>query len=177
MPIQSIASGEVDLALGVDVASAPAVDREEIFRTPWVLWCAPSHPVAKKEVLRWNDLHDLDFVEAGTNPEASILEMRNFAPQHHPSAGFQWVSHFSTALGIAAQGLAVTTGPAYADVMARLYGLKMLRITEPEVVRQVCLYRPAKTVMSSTAEAFRSFAIAYIRKWTLDARTISPLDD
>jgi DNA-binding transcriptional LysR family regulator len=170
-----VAAGELDLAICTERPSDPAVDREMIFRSPWVLWCAPTHPIAAKTVLHWKDLQGLALVEAGPDHEATIAEMRSFGPEHHPNV--QIVDNVTTALGMAAEGLAATAAPAYVGVMARPLGLTLRRIIEPEIVRQVCLYRPARRSIPPAAEAFREFAVQWIRKWNLEAGNALPLGD
>lgn len=177
MTVDSVAAGDIDLAVGPDRPSDPAVDRELIFRSPWVLWCAPTHPLAKKKVLHWGDLHGVALVAAGRDHEASVAQMRSFAPEHYPAAAVQIVDNITTALGIAAQGLAPTTAPAYVGAMARPLGLTMRRITKPEIVRQVCLYRPTRRSIPPAAEAFGEFILQWIKKWNLEARNARPLND
>jgi hypothetical protein len=58
-----------------------------------------------------------------------------------------------------------------------MFGLKLLRIVEPEVVRQVCLYRPAKSLISSTVDALGAFVVPWMRNWNSEARNLLPLGD
>ncbi|MFD2883935.1 LysR substrate-binding domain-containing protein [Pseudomonas lini] len=67
------------------------------------------------------------------------------------------VENVSTALGIAAQGMAATLGPAYVGLLARLLGLTMRPIVQPEVTRQVCIYHSSTRAMSPAAQGFCEF--------------------
>jgi DNA-binding transcriptional LysR family regulator len=171
LTVDRVVAGELDLAIGMDRPPDPAVDREVIFRSPWVLWCAPSHPIAANSVLRWSDLQGLALVAAGRD---SVTAMRSFALEHH---SVQIVDNVTTALGMAAEGLAATAAPAYVGVMARPLGLTLRRITEPEIVREVCLYRPVRRSIPPAAEAFGEFVIHWIRKWNLDEGNALPLSE
>lgn len=75
------------------------------------------------------------------------------------------VDNISTALGIAAQGLAVTLAPAYV-VLARPAGLIMRRVVQPESVRKVCLYSPAVRGLSPAAAGFADFLVPWIQHWS-----------
>lgn len=170
LTVVRVAVGDIDLAVGPDRPSDPAVIREDIFRSPWVLWCAPDHPLAARKILRWQDLREATLVAASRDHEVSIAQMRSSDPEAGPIAPAQVVDNITTALGIAAQGLAATPAPAYVGVAARPLGLIMRRITKPEIVREVCLYRPARRSIPPAAEAFGEFLIPWIRKWNAQGR-------
>jgi DNA-binding transcriptional LysR family regulator len=166
--IDRVAAGDVDLAVGPDRPADPAVIRETIFRSPWVLWCGPEHPMAARKTLRWDDLRGVALVSASRDHEVSVTQMPNAAPEAKPIGPPQIVDDITTALGIAAQGLAATPAPAYVGVIAHPLGLTMRRITEPETVRDVCLYRSARRSIPPAAEAFGEFLIPWIRNWNAE---------
>ncbi|MBI5321838.1 LysR substrate-binding domain-containing protein [Bradyrhizobium sp.] len=170
MTVDRVAAGDIDLAIGPDRPSDPAVLRETIFQSPWVLWCAANHSLAARKVLRWEDLRNVALVAASRDHEISVAQMRNAAPEALPIAPVQIVDNITTALGLAAQGLAATPAPAYVGVIARPLGLIMRRIKRPEAVREVCLYRPARRSIPPAAEAFGEFLVHWIRKWNSKAQ-------
>jgi DNA-binding transcriptional LysR family regulator len=75
------------------------------------------------------------------------------------------VDNVTTAFGIAAQGRAATLAPAYVGVLADLFGLQMRRVTGPETVRKVCLYRPSVRTLSPAAEGFAEFLPRWLADW------------
>jgi DNA-binding transcriptional LysR family regulator len=125
--------------------------------------------LAARKTLRWDDLREVTLLAASRDHEVSVARMRNSAPKAGPIAPAQVVDNITTALGIAAQGLAATPAPAYVGVVARPLGLIMRRITKPEIVREVCLYRPARRSIPPAAEAFGEFLIEWIRTWNAQA--------
>lgn len=165
LTVDRVAAGDLDLALGPDRPPHPAVLREAIFSSPWVLWCSPSHPLAGKRVLRWDDLRNVALVAAGRDQEVSVAQMRRNAPEGSPIVPVDVVDNITTALGIAAQGLAATLTPAYVGIIARPLGLTMRRVTAPEAIRQVCLYRPALRSLPPATEAFAEFLADWVRRW------------
>ena len=162
--VDSVTSGDVDLAVGPDRAAGDGVTREPVFDSPWVLWCAPTHPLAARKVLRWDELRDIPLVAAGRDHERSVAQMHVNAPEGERLNPVDIVDNISTALGLAAEGLAVTLAPAYVGVLAHKLGLVMRRVTQPEAIRQVCVYRPTGRSMPPAAEAFAEFLVEWLRR-------------
>jgi len=163
--VDGVAAGDVDLAVGPDRAVEPAVRRESAFASPWVLWCAPTHPLARRRQLQWDDLRSVALVAAGRDHERSVGRMHLNAPEGMRIDPVTVVGNITTALGIAAQGLAATLAPAYVGVVARPLGLQMKRVLRPEVQREVCLYWPVARSSAPAAQAFGEFLGGWLRRW------------
>jgi DNA-binding transcriptional LysR family regulator len=173
--VDRVAEGDLDLALGPDRPANPAAQREAIFSSPWVLWCAPSHPLAAKRVLKWKDLRDVTLVAAGRDHEVSVAQMWHNSSDHHSAiVPIDVVDNITTALGISAQGMAATFAPAYVAVVARPFGLTMRRVTDPETIRQVSLYRPAHRSLPPAAEAFGEFVVDWVKRWNAKSPGLRP---
>ena len=163
--VDAVAAGDVDLAVGPDRPTGLGADREVLFDSLWVLWCSRTHPLARRKVLRWADLHGTPLVAAGRDHERSVSRMHVNAPEGERVAPVDIVDNVSTALGIAAQGLAATLAPAYVGVMAAQLGLVMRRVTEPETVRKICLYRPTGRALSPAAAGFAEHLAHWLPGW------------
>ena len=163
--VDGVAAGDVDMAIGPDRPVGDEVERTAMFDSPWVLWCAPEHALASRRKLTWADLRDVPLVAAGLDHERSVAQMRANAPEGTRISPLDVVDNISTALGIAAQGLAATLAPAYVGVMARNFGLVMRRVLEPETVRKVCLYRPTRRAASPAALGFAEHLSAWLPRW------------
>lgn len=163
--VDGVASGDVDLAIGPDRAIGSEVSAQALFDSPWVLWCSPDHPLARLAQVRWADLRDQALVAAGHDHERSVAQMRLNAPEDTRITPVDVVDNVSTALGIAAQGLAATLAPAYVGVLATPLGLVMRRVVEPETVRKVCLYRPLTRTLSPAAEGFAEHLAQWLTGW------------
>ncbi|HSV47189.1 MAG TPA: LysR substrate-binding domain-containing protein, partial [Ramlibacter sp.] len=170
--VDSVASGDIDLALGPDRPHGDGVRREPIFDSPWVLWCSPSHPLARRKVLRWDELHEVPLVAAGRDHERSVGRMHLNAPESERVRPVDVVDHISTALGLAAAGLSVTLAPAYVGVLASKLGLVMRRVVEPEAIRQVSIYQPTARSIPPAAEAFAEFLADWLRQWQAQSRPV-----
>jgi DNA-binding transcriptional LysR family regulator len=136
-----------------------------LFDSPWVLWCAPEHPLAKKRSVRWSDLQEVPLVAAGRDHERSVAQMRLNAPEDSRIVPVDVVDNITTALGISAQGLAATLAPAYVGVWARTFGLEMRRVVDPETVRKVCLYRPTMRSVPPAGESFAEHLATWLPRW------------
>jgi DNA-binding transcriptional LysR family regulator len=169
--VAAVAAGDVDLAIGPDRAPGSEVQAEALFDSPWVLWCAPGHALARRSRLRWADLRTQPLVAAGRDHERSVAQMRASLPEDERVTPVDVVDHISTALGIAAQGLAATLAPAYVGVLAQQLGLVMRRVVEPETVRTVCLYKPVARSLSPAAEGFAQHLAAWLPGWGLKRST------
>jgi DNA-binding transcriptional LysR family regulator len=162
---EAVVTGDVDLALGPDRPHGDGVAAEEILASPWVLWCSPRHLLARRKLLRWEDLRAHPLVAAGRDHERSVARMHLNAPESERVQPVDVVNHISTALGMAAEGLAVTLAPAYVGVVATNMGLVARRVVDPETIRQVSIYRPTLRSLPPAAEAFADFLGAWLRNW------------
>lgn len=169
--VETVAAGDVDLAIGPDRPHGDGVERTAIFDSPWVLWCSPKHPLARRKSLHWDDLRDVPLVAAGRDHEYGVVRMRMDAPESERVRPIQIVDHISTALGLAAEDVAVTLAPAYVGVLATKLGLVMRRVVDPEVIRQVSLYRPTLRAIPPAAEAFADFLGEWLPRWQAEIDT------
>jgi DNA-binding transcriptional LysR family regulator len=164
--VDAVAAGDVDLAIGPDRVTGPQVLAQPLFDSAWVLWCAKDHALARRRgAIRWSDLQQVPLVAAGRDHERSVAQMRLSAPEGLRVTPVDVVDNITTAMGIAAQGVAATLAPAYVAVLAKLFGLQMRRVVSPETVRTVCLYRPAGRALSPAAEGFAEFLADWMPKW------------
>lgn len=166
--VNRVADGDVDLAIGPDRHTGDLVTATPLFDSAWVLWCAPGHPLARhRRGVRWAELAGVAIVCAGRDHEHNVAQMHQDLPAGTRLTPVDVVDNISTALGIAAQGLAVTLAPAYVDVLAKPLGLVMRRVLEPESMRKVCLYAPASRALSPAAEGFAEFLGPWIKRWAV----------
>ncbi|MCW5660267.1 MAG: LysR family transcriptional regulator [Burkholderiaceae bacterium] len=162
--VDAVAQAEADFALGPDRPTGDDVQREPVLDSPWVLWCVPAHPLAQHSSVDWSELRGHALVSAGRDHELSVPRMGLQCPEADRVAPLQVVDHLTTAFGLAASGRAATLAPAYTGRLAQAFGLEARRITGPEVMRQVCLYRPVRRSLPPAADAFAE----HLRAWLPD---------
>lgn len=152
--VDRVATREVDLAVGPDRPIGPEVERVVLFPSPWVVWCAPNHPFARRKVLTWAHLAKEQLVAAGRDHEIHMAAMMRHLPEESRATPVQVVDNVSTALGLAAAGLCYTISPAYVEALALPLGLLMRKIEAPLVHREMSLFRPADRTLSPAAAGF-----------------------
>lgn len=166
--VDCVASRDVDLALGPDRPTGGTVESTAAFESPWVMWCHPSFPFAARSTVTWAELHDAPLVAAGRDHELSVERMRNSAPPERRIVPVDVVDNVTTALGLAAQGMAATLAPQYVGLLAKSFGLVMRRVVEPETIRQICVYHPVSRASSPAAEGFMAFLTEWLPLWHSD---------
>ncbi|RPH44240.1 MAG: LysR family transcriptional regulator, partial [Burkholderiales bacterium] len=160
--VEAVARGDVEIAIGPDRAVGDEVLRTPLFESPWVLWCAPAHPLAALASLTWRDLQGHALVSAGRDHERSVAQMMLTQPEDSRVMPVEIVDNVTTALGAAAQGLAATLAPAYVGAIAVSMGMVMRRVRDPETIREVCLYRRANRALSPAAEGVAAHLAAWL---------------
>ena len=160
--VDSVAAGDVDLAIGHDRAVGAEVSSQPLFDS---VWCSPEHPLARRRSIQWSDLHDHPLVAAGYDHERSVAQMRLSVPEDMRITPVDVVDNITTALGIAAQNEAATLAPAYVGVLANQLGLVMRRVLRPETVRKVCLYKPVARAASPASEGFAEHLQQWMPSW------------
>lgn len=163
--VDRVASGDVDLAFGPNRPTGDAVGSVVAFESPWVMWCHPSFSFAKRASVTCGELRDAPLVAAGRDHELSVESMRSNTPAETRIVPIDVVDNVTTALGLAAEGLAATLAPQYVGILARSFGLEMRRVVEPETIRQICVYYPAARTSSPAAEGFMEFFVEWLRYW------------
>ena len=173
--VNRVSDGDVDLAIGPDRRTDDSVIATQLFNSAWVLWCSPYHPLAAhRRAVRWDEVAKVAIVAAGRDHELNVAKMHEDVPAGARVTPVDVVDNISTAIGIAAQGLAVTLAPAYIGVLAEPFGLMMKRVVEPESIRKVCLYTPASRALSPGAAGFAEFLTTWIKKWSASTTSIQP---
>jgi DNA-binding transcriptional LysR family regulator len=102
---------------------------------------APDHPLAKLSAVPWAELARFDLVAAGRDHEHSVRPRLPLGSAAAAVAPSQIVENLSTALGLAAAGVALTFSPDYVGTLAAGLGVVARPLVEPGVSRTLCLYR------------------------------------
>jgi DNA-binding transcriptional LysR family regulator len=163
--VERVESGDVDLAIGPDRQSGTRVRCDPAFASPWVMWCAPGHPLSARRRVQWPHLRGVPIIATGRDHERAVGQMLANLPVEARIIPVDVVDNVTTAFGLAAQGLAVTLAPAYVAPLARSFGLVMKRIVDPETIREVCVYRSTERALSPPADGFADFIMPWLKRW------------
>jgi DNA-binding transcriptional LysR family regulator len=174
--IRLVEADQADFAIGADRPTGVAVLRQRLYDTPWVVWCAPEHPLAQVRAVCWHDLKNHSVIGAGDDFEVRIavaLEkvpgLRHFAPAYV-------VANVTTALGLASAGLGVTLAPSYVEVIAGVLGLVRRDLEQPRINREMSLFRATTRPLTDAAAQFERFLLSFVRErhFTQFARQAAP---
>jgi DNA-binding transcriptional LysR family regulator len=154
-----VAHSESDMAIGPDRPQDARVRSQMMFPSPWVVWCAPNHPLAAKKRIEWRDLSSYAIAVAGRDHETQVARMMANLPSSERIEPTQVLDNISTALGLAASGMCVNLSPVYVGGLAIPMGLVMRKVQNPTVTRHVCMYTPAQRQLSPAAQGFMNFVL------------------
>jgi len=139
------------------------VQQRALSRSPHLLVCTADHPLTRVKRVTWHALLNYPFIAPTrdfaervlphiTGANAACVRDMLTTPAYE-------VSYISTAIGMVSKGLGLTVCPAYAAQIVQAYGLVMIKLAEPLLYRDVCLYTLAQKTLSPAAQAF----VAYVR--------------
>jgi len=153
--LAGVLSGEVELAVGQDVAVDAAIERRTLFRDRHWLVCPSDHPFARRRKVRWSELGPYTFIAPTRDFRQRVLpELDAGARALMQRPGTQEVSYMTTAMGMVAAGLGLTVCPTYSAPLVRAHGLQMVRLDAPDFHREVCVYSAARRALSPAAAGF-----------------------
>ena len=159
--LNGVMAGEVELAVGQDVAVDDAIARRTLFRDRHWLICPPDHPFARRRSVRWAELGPWTFIAPTRDFRGRIApELAADARALLERPGTQEVSYMTTALGMVAAGQGLTVCPTYSSPLVRAWGLTMVRLAAPDFHREVCVYADARRSPSPAAAAFVELLVA-----------------
>ncbi len=155
--VEHIENLEADLGIAPERVFSSDLDAKVLFSSPFYLVLPATHPFAKKDVVRWQDLLNErlitlngPFIQSLQNELPAQISGRIFNPDFE-------VNFLSTALGMTRMGLGVTLCLLYAAEWVEQNGLVMRPIADPVVERKFLLYMHKNRSLSPAALAFYDF--------------------
>lgn len=161
--VELVASREVDIAVGPDRPVVPEVERVNLYSSPWAVWCASGHPFSRMRAVSWKDLFKADMVAAGRDHEIHLAAMMRQLPDNQRAVPEYVVDNVSTALGLASKGMCYTIAPEYVQPLAEPLGLVSKRIVDPDVSREMSMFRPSDRELSPAASGFSEQVVTLLR--------------
>jgi DNA-binding transcriptional LysR family regulator len=150
--VAQVLSGEVELAIGVEVPSSADIQRRVLRRDRHWLVCPADHALARRAQVRWKDLSGVPFI----SPTRDFMRWLEplLAPRGLLPVPAHTVGYVSTALGLVAAGLGVTLVPTYGGPLARAWGLVLRPLVAPVFERDVQIYSAPGRSLTPAAQAF-----------------------
>ncbi|WP_152601823.1 LysR substrate-binding domain-containing protein [Burkholderia paludis] len=149
---ENLALGTLDLGIAFHPASRDDVESEYLFTERLVLAVGRHHPLAKKRRIQWKTLDSIPLALLTSRFSTRVLIEQTFSDV---GARLQVAVEMDTAeslLAVAAQGQLATIVPESAA--ARAEHVDLLRITGPELSRDLGLLWPKRTGRTRAASLF-----------------------
>jgi LysR family transcriptional regulator, cyn operon transcriptional activator len=149
---EALARGTLDLGIAFHPASRDDVESEYLFTERLVLAVGQHHPLAKRRRVQWKTLDSLPLALLTTRFSTRILVEETF---RKTGARLQVAIETDTAeslLAVVAEGQLATIVPESAAV--NFGHVKLIRVTDPELSRDLGLIWPRETGRTRAASSF-----------------------
>ena len=160
--VDDVRSGQVDCGLGTFHAGQEGISSTLLARDSLMLFCASSHPLARRRVVRWKELDGLPLITLTRDSSIRLLVEVGFEMSQIRLIPAYEVAQITTALAMAEAGLGVSVLPAYARA-----GAKTLRIAatplDVSIVRDIVMITRSGRSISPGVSAFARFLGKYTR--------------
>ncbi|EFX7627911.1 transcriptional regulator, partial [Escherichia coli] len=130
-----------------------------------VLACRRDHPLAKKQLVEWQELVGYKMIGVRSSSGNRLLIEQQLADKPWKLDWFYEVRHLSTSLGLVEAGLGISALPGLAMPHAPYSSIIGIPLVEPVIRRTLGIIRRKDAVLSPAAERF--FALL-INLWTDD---------
>jgi DNA-binding transcriptional LysR family regulator len=154
--VDYVRSGQVDCGLGTFHAGQEGISSTLLARDSLMLFCASSHALARRRVVRWKELDGLPVITLTRDSSIRLLVEVGFEMSQIRLIPAYEVAQITTALAMAEAGLGVAVLPAYARA-----GAKTFRITaaplDISIVRDIVMITRAGRSIPPGVSAFAQF--------------------
>jgi len=151
--LASVKTGEADFAINYTGMHDPEVEFTPLLKESFVLACPASHPLAKRRVVRWEELADHAYAlvsHASRNRVLIDQALANIGRRPHPACE---VRHISTLIGLVQNGLVVAVVPQLTLPSDRS-AVVGVRLEDPPITRTIGRIQRAGRTLSPAAQAF-----------------------
>ncbi|MYM35771.1 LysR family transcriptional regulator [Duganella sp. FT50W] len=145
-----VARGDADFGINFLGAGAPGIDFEPVIREQFVLACPPSHPLAGKRAVSWEDIGRYPYMTvAKSSGNRKVLDDA-MAPSEWRPQSYIEVRHVSTLIELVAAGLGVAVVPQMA--MPDAARLRAVPLKAPGIVRTLGVIRRTGRIFAPAAQ-------------------------
>jgi DNA-binding transcriptional LysR family regulator len=160
-----VRDGEVDFGIGTFERSARELVAEPLMTDTLVLACSAEHPLASRRQLPWRALAGHPFIALTRDNSVGQLITESLGGAGIEIRPAYEVSHLWTVVGMVDAGLGVAVLPSYANAIAQLYRIRILRLVDPIVRRETSFLIRRGVRLSPAAQGFQSFLKGYVDEW------------
>lgn len=151
--------GEAEFGLAVRMGTHYELDFTSVVKEHFVAVCRNDHPLADRHSVSWEELGEHKLI--GNTVIGQALRMSTLQPYYDFEA-----EQISTAVSFVKHGLGVTLLPAFEQYQPGYQDLRKLRVTGPEVTREIGfmtrpdmpLSKPARVLMEHITDQLHRIA-------------------
>ncbi|HFO8922602.1 TPA: LysR substrate-binding domain-containing protein, partial [Escherichia coli] len=163
--MESVLCNESDFGINMNNVTNSSIDFSPLVNEPFVLACRRDHPLAKKQLVEWQELVGYKMIGVRSSSGNRLLIEQQLADKPWKLDWFYEVRHLSTSLGLVEAGLGISALPGLAMPHAPYSSIIGIPLVEPVIRRTLGIIRRKDAVLSPAAERF--FALL-INLWTDD---------
>jgi DNA-binding transcriptional LysR family regulator len=156
-----VASRTAAFGITVLLSARPELAVERIIDEPFVLVCPEGHALASRSHVRWQDLRDASLIRISLPSGNSMTIDDTLGAQRDTLRWRYEAQHNGMALEMVRGGLGLTIVPKLSVVHGQ--GLRTLTITDPPVVRALCVVTRRDTMLSAEDTWVKDHAVALIK--------------
>ncbi len=163
--MESVLCNESDFGINMNNITNSSIDFTPLVNEPFVLACRRDHPLAKKQLVEWQELVGYKMIGVRSSSGNRLLIEQKLSDKPWKLDWFYEVRHLSTSLGLVEAGLGISALPGLAMPHAPYSSIIGIPLVEPVIRRTLGIIRRKDAVLSPAAERF--FALL-INLWTDD---------
>ncbi|XEG69214.1 LysR family transcriptional regulator [Edwardsiella tarda] len=163
--MESVLCNEVDFGINMNNITNSSIDFTPLVNEPFVLACRRDHPLAKKQLVEWQELIDYKLIGVRSSSGNRLLIEQKLADKPWKLDWFYEVRHLSTSLGLVEAGLGISALPGLAMPQTAHATIMGIPLVEPVIRRTLGIIRRKESVLSPAAEHFFTLLL---NLWTDD---------
>jgi DNA-binding transcriptional LysR family regulator len=171
--VEYVRSGQVDCGLGTFHAGEEGINSTLLARDSLMLFCAASHPLARRQTVNWRELDGLPLVTLTRESGIRLLVEVGFETAQIRIAPAYEVAQITTALAIVEVDLGIAVLPTYAWAGAR--AMKIAATTlEPAIARDITMITRTGRAIVPAVSAFARYLGTYTNVFVPGTTTAAP---
>ncbi|ENY7072372.1 LysR substrate-binding domain-containing protein, partial [Shigella sonnei] len=152
--MESVLCNESDFGINMNNVTNSSIDFTPLVNEPFVLACRRDHPLAKKQLVEWQELVGYKMIGVRSSSGNRLLIEQQLADKPWKLDWFYEVRHLSTSLGLVEAGLGISALPGLAMPHAPYSSIIGIPLVEPVIRRTLGIIRRKDAVLSPAAERF-----------------------
>ncbi|UXN04441.1 LysR family transcriptional regulator [Bartonella sp. HY406] len=152
--LQAVNRGEVEFGINIISGIDSELAFEPLMEDKFVLAVKRDHPLAKKEVVLWEDLKPYSLITVHNSSANRILLEAALAKENIKINWRYEVTHLSTSLGFVEAGLGISVLPQMATPQGEHPFLVTRPIVNPTVSRMIGVVKRRGSILSPAAQHF-----------------------